>query len=875
MDHNQIINRFLHLNRTRIERLSKLVTLQQQPFFKLLPFLIHTNIPDLPGYVSKDTPVGIIDYQVDDKTINDAEQLSPGFRYKRHGIRHYAVSGLYLINPYGLLNIPEQPAFTLYLVHTDINDEQRQALEKKLILLTRWAKELNIGLTTIFLAQKDLNQTSFSPEQREQFYLNGLNLGGAVPLWWLVSPTENYQAIAASVSQQRLQTSRMIFDFGQLEPASPQTLIDNATDLLDKGIEQGLTHLLSLLYSQHQIDNYPAILSLSDEVKKAVYEGESEPLAIDYKVLQLKQFNTTQAEPSLKKLAQQSLYIQAQEALSKKTSQPKYPWRRDFIRQLPESWSWPQHEYPILDQRDNAKYQHCLDEHRQTQAAFSNISSTIRQFSKQHQLILKPQHKLIDKKLQNYNDTNPRIIGKLPNGLLAKSPEDEIHLYRFEVDDGWKLSLMPLSTTDQRPLYQNSSLLHVLTWAIYNGLLVKATRILIADKTHLMTIKTVVSLVQQLLRSPLAKQLEPNDKVLSKPAKLNHLMLFANLELMSNNASSQQSLQLSSLYNDSFNYADRGDSLLYSIDGLICSSWGEWQTFHYQGQISPLNMFESLIPWWIAGKTKTLPTCWCPSEAHGPLISNRLQSLYEQVNAHYQKNKAGDYIVQIADGLHQLRWQPTGFDITALPKSDLVSILTHLKSEFSVTKVDIKLDPLGFYQQLLLCQNKDTLSLVIQPKKQAISLHIIDENGNLFSQHDARLSQTTTINHYIRFLTAIKKQPIRCFEIEQQANYQWQIQPIKQPPTSEKQGYLPVTVKMDSPKENALCTIQCGPEKFSGYANDAALFEQVSTFIISLRKNNKAYPLYINEISFSNSKNVSTSNYLFQKQRIEKLFNHD
>ena len=99
MDHNQIINRFLHLNRTRIERLSKLVTLQQQPFFKLLPFLIHTNIPDLPGYVSKDTPVGIIDYQVDDKTINDAEKLSPGFRYKRHGIRHYAVSGLYLINP--------------------------------------------------------------------------------------------------------------------------------------------------------------------------------------------------------------------------------------------------------------------------------------------------------------------------------------------------------------------------------------------------------------------------------------------------------------------------------------------------------------------------------------------------------------------------------------------------------------------------------------------------------------------------------------------------------------------------------------------------------------------------------------------------------
>jgi len=60
MDANQIINRFDTLNRTRIERLSKLVSLQQQPFFKLFPFLLHTNLPDLPGYGDKNTPIGII-----------------------------------------------------------------------------------------------------------------------------------------------------------------------------------------------------------------------------------------------------------------------------------------------------------------------------------------------------------------------------------------------------------------------------------------------------------------------------------------------------------------------------------------------------------------------------------------------------------------------------------------------------------------------------------------------------------------------------------------------------------------------------------------------------------------------------------------------
>lgn len=875
MDHNQIINRFLHLNRTRIERLSKLVTLQQQPFFKLLPFLIHSNIPGLPGYANQDTPVGIIDYQVDNETINNVEKLSPGFKYKRHGIRHYAASGLYLINPYGLLNIPEHPHFTLYIVHTDINDEQRQALEKKLLLLTRWAKESNISLAPLFLAQKDLNETSFSPQQREQFYLNGLNLGGAIPLWWLVPPTESYQAIAASVAEQRLQTSRMILDFGPLEPTHPQQLVDTAINELDSSLEKGLTHLLSLLYSQNKIANYPATHSLCDDLKTAVYEDESDPLAIDGKVLQLKHLHSAKLEPSVKKLAQQSLYIQAQEALSKRTSQPKYPWRRDFIKQHSASWSWPQHEYPPLDQRDNAQYQQCLDEHRQTQAVFSNISNSIKQFAKQHQLTLPTQHKLIDKKLQNDNDINPLIIGKLPSGLLAKTPEDEIHLYRFESDGAWKLSLVPLSSSDQQALYQHDSLLHVLAWATYNGLLVRSTAILVADKTHLITSQTVVLLVHLLLRSPLTKQFETDKKALSTPAALSQLMLFANLEQASNTAYNQQGLQLSSLHNDPFNYANRGDSLLYSIDGLIRSSWGEWQTFQYQGKAAPLTLFDSLIPWWVAGKSNIVPNCWCPSEAHGQLISNRLQRLYTEVNTHYHKNKEGGYIVQVADRLYQLRWQPSGFDVINLPKLGLAAILTNVQSEFSVTKVDLALDPLGLYQQLLLCQKKDTLSLVIQLKEPASSIHIIDEKGNVFSQHHCRLNQATLLNHYLRFLTAMSTQQVRCFQLEQQANKQWKIKPIQQPKPSERQGYLPVIIKMDSPKENALCTIQCGPEKFSGYANDASLFKQVSTFIISLRKNNKAYPLYINEISFSNGQNISTSNYLVQKQRIEKLFNLD
>ena len=875
MDHNQIISHFLQLNRTRIARLSKLVTSSQQRFFNLLPFLIHTNIPGLPGYINKDVPVGIIDYQADEKTIKDAEKLNPALRYRHHAIRHYAVAGLYLINPYGLLNIPKQLSFTLYLVYTDLTETQRQVLEKKLTLLRRWAKDCDIDLNITFFAQHDLKTTSLSPEQREQLYLNGLNLGGAIPLWCLVPPNEDYQTIAASLSQQRLSTSRLLLDFGPSNVESPQTLLEDTTALLNEGLEYGLTQILSLLYKQSQITHYPNQIILSDEVKKAIYEGENEPLALDCKVLQLRHIERINDNPTNTRLARQSLYIQTQEALSKHTSLPQFPWRRDYIKQLSNNWSWSSYEFQVLDRRESAKYPQCQDEHLQTHAIFANTSTVLHQFAKQEQLTIQSQHKQIDKKLQNYQDPPPNIISRLPKGLVAKTPEDEIHLYHFNAEDDWKLSLIALSAPKQRPLYQSPSLLHLLAWAVHNGLLTKSTRILIADKTHSITINTLISLVQQLCRSPLATQAELDSKVLSKPAKLDQLMLFANLAQSTGDTLKQRSTQISSRHNDPFNYADRGESLLYRIDGLLCSTWGEWRTFHHEGSTAPLLMFESLIPWWLAGRTKTVPSCWCHAEAHGQLICSRLQTLYKEVNTHYIKNKAGNYIMLIADDLYQLHWQPSGFDVTAFIKADLNAALGNKKAHFSMTKVDAALDPTAFYQQLLSCQHQDFTNLIIQTQNQTTSIHIIDNNGNVFSQHKMRLTPVTALTHYHRFLSIIQPSTIRCFEIEQRHSQQWQLVPIPQPQISTKQGYLPVIVTMENTSINAPCIIHCGPEKFFGTANDPSLFEQVSSFIIQLRKHHQQYPLYINEIRFPLGQKISTAEYILQKQRLEKLLNHD
>ena len=77
-------------------------------------------------------------------------------------------------------------AFTVYAIHTGINDEQQQALNYKLQRLTQWANTLDITLDIQLLNEKTLTTDPLPADQLEQLYLNGLMLAGASPFWWFV-----------------------------------------------------------------------------------------------------------------------------------------------------------------------------------------------------------------------------------------------------------------------------------------------------------------------------------------------------------------------------------------------------------------------------------------------------------------------------------------------------------------------------------------------------------------------------------------------------------------------------------------------------------------------------------------------------------------
>ena len=882
MEQEQLLANFQTLNRTRIERLQELAPKNQSLYFDLLALIFHTNSPILPKLTNDNTPAGISDYQPSKAQLEQAKELNPSFKTKLRALRHYPIVGLYLINNNGLLNYPEQPQFELWLVHSDdLNTEQQLHLQDKLSIFSDWSNSLGIITSTRLLSNNALQQKALPNDDLDRFYLNGAVIAGAMPLWWLIPNDVDYQTSADQLLKQRIQQSILI-DFGEVtNSTSSQLLIDDSIKLLSQGLEKGLTPILSLAYQQKKFLEYPSVSWLSNELKTAFHQGEVDPLNLDIKLLQLKELESSNISIESLKLVKQSFYVQAKERLSQKVSQPKHPWRRALIKKLCQAWQWQNNDFMLLDHRHESHYNQCSDEHIRTLATFQQVNNLLVSFAKEQSLKLPSHHLFIEKRLQQFTDKKADTIEQLPTGLLPKRHEEHLFLHRFAANADWKISALNLTSDSQIPLHQNASLVHLLAWAVNNKLLSNNSRIVVTDSSQTISISTVKPLIKQLLGSSLTTVNNPSTKTFSQAPQLEHVLLFANLERQAMAKLDQQGLKLSSFQNDPLNYANRGESLITSIDGLIYSSWGEWQTFSCSGTTSPLKMLTTLIPWWNAKHKKVGLQCWCPSDIYGRIINSCLENIYTDVNSHYRKNpEDGNYLLVVAKNLYQLQWQSGSYDYAPVSHTaDIYAALSKKRQHFSASMIDPQLDSTHLFASLLAHQSNSQITLFIhRNNNQTLSLYLLDDYGCLFLQHHNNLNETTLINQFYRFFDSVnkKKQDIKLqfFRVKNINQTEWKMEALPLPSSLEKIDYLPVIIIMDSPNDKASCTIKCGNKHFSGISNDPMLFKQVSDFLISLRKSSSRYPLYITELNFTQASPTNTRDYIMQKQRLEKLLNN-
>ncbi len=882
MEPSDALKHFLNLNRTRIARLRELSPKTQQPFFELLPLIFHTNSTVLPGFISNNVPAGISDFQPKDADLDAAQKFNNRFSLKRQALRHYPILGLYLINDNGGINYPEKAEFDFWLVHSDqVVAEELQQLEQKVAAVKNWAEELGLSINVRLLTIAALEQQTIDANDLNRFYLNGLVLAGSIPLWWGISPEQelHYEQTVRQLKEQRRLSHNTFIDFGELSSTiDSQTLFHQSYQLLNNAMDRGLESSLDLLYQQHVLTVYPESNWLSQAYKQAVYKGELSPLQLDCQMLKLRTITEVASISSERLLlAQQALYVFFKERLSQNVAHALYPWRRDFCRDLVYLWQWNEEHIIELDSRAQSRYRQCVTEYDQIRSLVFDVSQNLIDFAGEHNLNVDTQQLLQKRRLHN---VAPDIINHLPPALLPTQPEEALYLQRISQEQGWSISDTALNSASQPPLYQADSILQVLAWAVNNQILVKSTRLKIADQTDQTSINTVLQLVQRLISSPVATTIETSsEQNLANKAELKQVILFVNLEQSPKDNLSQQGLVLSRLKSDPLNHGVNKQSLILTVEALVYSSWGQWHYSTYESVDAPIQMLASLIRWQPKTITAGALSCWCPSDTHGPAISKRISSLYSEVFAHYMLNPTnGNYHLNVSDRHYRIQWKPEQCEVRMFPKAnDVMQALATSNKYFSASKFDLSINNSALLNSLIRHQSPDQVTLFLQFHQKTIFIYLIDELGNIIKQTFDGLTEATLITHFYHFLSTIKNKNshlrLRFYRLTKvQEQLKTEAVAIQTPPT---QGYLPVTIEMESTDNNAQCKICCGPECFQGAADDKSVFKGVRDLVLRLRKTHQRYPLYITELTFQQDKPLATNQYMLQKQRLEQLLNQD
>lgn len=871
MDRVQAQRFFQTHNHERFQRLLQLAPERHSLILELLPFLFHVNAKLLPGYISDDTPAGLIDYRPTKSTLDRARQLERNFRYRQKALRRYPLRGLYLINPHGVLAYPQRPRFGLWLLYSNLlKEEQRIQLQQKLEAVSQWTSENGVQLDARLISEAELARGILSHWDRDQLYSSGLVLAGSQPYWWLTSPEEDldYAGTVSRMQSQRMLNPVSLVDFGAVGSFEADTLFHQSCTLLTDSLHYG-DELLSLAYLNYCL-TAPQQSALSPLLKRQLYQQQNDSSRFDSQYLKLLclQQQTLWAE------LQRGFYLKLPERLSKPVRQATLPWRRQFIEGLIREWGWDADKLKQFDQElDNISS--IESDFRDLGQFCGGLINGLADFAREHRLDAgESLHKLKTLHRLRYAPAETQV-SLLPPALRPEPGSERLYLNRFRDHHYWCLSRQPMDNPGAPGLFQHEHLLQVLAYAVGNRLLSRSNWLSVNDQHGKVTTAVVVELCQRLFRSELVDiELNFSDISAATDETLLAISLFINLESEVSDKLSPQGLQLSSRLNDPLNYSSYHQSLVNSIDGLLFTSYGLCHSFRFTGSQAVLDFLQHMLAWQPDQHTNW--QSWCPTPVFGQTISLRLDDLLTQLIAHYRRfPDSGRFLLTMADRLFSLQWQQQQISLLKQSLSqDLWQIMSSQHRQFEAVKLDRYLDRDGLFNSLLQYQSPERVNVFIYLEQNTIICYLLDEFANLVKQQFQHLTEATLVAHLQIFLSEIRQRntipQLRFYHLSRQQQH-WRASPIAV--TKQTSSYLPVKVSMQNTAMDADCTIICGQQWFEGRADDPALFTQVQQLVLSLRGRQAHYPVYLNSLKFTDESYYPTAVYMQHKQRLEQLLN--
>ena len=927
-DFSEIKQRFIEINKNRLKRIDADLRASQRDFLTLLPLLFHVNHPLLPGYVSKDTPIGIPSYKPGKKTLHLAQRLARSFEFKNKAYREFNIEAIYLMGSSGTIAYNDSSDFDIWICHSENMDGGLiEELEAKTQAVQEWANKNRIEANIYLVDPEKLRngELGFLTDESsgsalnslllEEFYRTSVLLQGRYPLWWLVPPEHEhkYEDYVESLKEKRFIHSKEHIDFGGLRSIEANEFYGATLWLLYKGISAPYKSILKILLMQAYASEFPHVDMLGMHFKKSVYQGEDELELLDPYIMMLEKvedFLKNSGDEDRLQLARRSFYFKVNEKMSELKNSDSQNWRQKALTKLLTRWSWSKADIEVLDNKENWKISQVLTERNALISEFKISYRFLSSFAHRHveskNLIRQSDLNVLGRKIYAAFERKAGKVDLVYRGITSQLFESHLSLHKLYSDNGTSFwvafdGVVPAKDVAiSAPLKRSLSLVELLCWCYFNKIINQKTIVGLYSNDTDLTDKEIRSLIENLESHFYKTELEErSSEDYRQPANIIANATYINVGIDPLLIDRKDGTHISSERSDAFKYGSRHSNLTVTIDQVLLTSWQEVLIFSYRGVSGLMDCLKEYMQWAPPSKGRRPPAINASSFSsyRGNSISKRVEQLF---NAVYECFYSTRY-AQVTKFILGVEW---GYYILSLDEDNL----KYHKTESLEELIKYLSVPNETYSQwvfdnetlekhvLPLIYNENKPGIVqcfYEIKKEGADIYVLDEKGTLSYQEDIFYDVTTLMRHYSKFFesihnrmhfvaqqssqdTAIRVDDVKFYMIrrDRAGNKILTEQAVnKYMRTSQ---YVSLQVIVDLLESKPIFTLFYEDEEFSSLQYGTNLYREVVRKVLKSRSSDEVYDIYVTDIDLSPAilnvdvNSLQTSRYLLYKRQIEE-----
>ncbi len=782
--------RFIALNRLRLEKTQQLLRPRQQDFIQLLPLLFHFNHPSLPGFHSHDTPAGLANYQLDDQTLRLAQKTCPGFAIER-GLQHcFDIESLFLMGSSGSLAFSRKSDFDIWLCHRpDLPAEGIARLQAKATAIEQWADDLGLEVHFFLMNAEQFRQgktTELSSESSgtaqhllllDEFYRTSLWVAGKYPLWWFIPPEQeaNYSQIKQELFSKRLLSDTDTIDFGGLHRIPAREYFGAAVWQIYKGIDSPYKSALKITLMEAYAHTNGDPLSL--RFKHRVHQGEENLQALDpYLMLLefLENYLCGQNDHTRLEIIRRSFYIKLDLPLSRENKQPD--WRRATVEALVKRWGWNDTQIKLIDSRHHWSVIEVMDERRLLIEHLTRSYQFLSEFARKQsdkRMIDARDLTILGRKLFVMFKREPGKIEIINRGIKKDISEESLSIIQVRDrrhKNHWLLfsGKVTINQINQRtPLKKTDGLVELAAWCFLNQVCTQGTqKLLVAPEAGigLGDFDAIHDTLAQQCSD--LKGFQPSTDDLLHPSTVLSAVLFINASHTPKPLLSGKDQHITSGRVDMLHYADRGHSLVASSELFYLTSWREAYASHHSGM---QGFFESLCQFFSQGVgkdrlPKALPKLelQCNTPHIGKKLADRLRQVIQQMQAILFKNRQGldsKFIVEAGKKFYLIQREKEQFSVRAYDNNlVLIKALETNNRRFRPFVLEKRSLRQSALAALAPLNTPGKVQVAVENRSDGALAYVLDEYGAVFMQRLPHCDGDTALHGYHSLLEQADKQ---------------------------------------------------------------------------------------------------------------------